>query len=174
LKNNFLIFHAGCEFFGSLEFEGNVSVITAQKSDDFFGFVFAFQNNRHFYLVTWKNHLKDKIGRSGVAIKKVRSSSGPSSSLSFALRYPDSVENETTVLWHDPQMRPWSYEEIYKWKLKHIPAKGLINVQFYGSFNTFIDSGDIYDSEYKGGRFGVYTQHQRRVEFSHVYYSCPT
>jgi syndecan 4 len=163
----------GCEFFGSLEFEGNVSV-DADKEDDFFGFVFAFQNNRRFYLVTWKKHGKDKIGRPGVAIKKVRSSSGPSSSLSFALRYPDSVENETTVLWHDPQMRPWSNTEMYKWKLKHIPAKGLINVQFYDTRNNLIDSGDIYDSEYKGGRFGVYTQHQRGVEFSHVYYSCPT
>jgi hypothetical protein len=63
----------------------------------------------------------------------------------------------------------------YTWKLKHRPAKGIINVEFSCSeLNETIASGDIYDSEYRGGRLGVYTLSQRNVTFSHVKYSCPS
>jgi hypothetical protein len=163
----------GCQFFSSLDFEGNVSVITTQQDDDFFGLAFAYQNNRHFYLVTWKKHVKDDVGRSGLAIKKVHSHSGPSESLSSDLRQPNST-NQTHVLWHDPQERPWHYGTEYMWKLQHRPAKGLIRLRFFDDQNNVIDSGDIYDSEYKGGRFGVFTQSQRHVKFSNVKYSCPS
>ena len=35
-----------------------------------------------------------------------------------------------------------------------------------------IASGDIYDNDYHGGRFGVYVLSQEIVTFSHVNYSC--
>jgi hypothetical protein len=162
----------GCQFFSSLDFEGNVTV-DRDKDDDYFGFVFAYQNNRHFYLVTWKKHGRDLRGRAGVAIKKIHSHSGPSVDLSEALRNPNST-SETYVLWHDPQERPWHYGTEYMWKLQHRPAKGLIRLRFFDDQNNVIDSGDIYDSEYKGGRFGVFTQSQRHVKFSNVKYSCPS
>jgi hypothetical protein len=36
-----------------------------------------------------------------------------------------------------------------------------------------IASGDIYDSEYQGGRFGVYVLSQHIVTFEDVNYTCP-
>ena len=56
----------------------------------------------------------------------------------------------------------------------HIPTN-CHSVQFScAELNETIESGDIYDSEYRGGRLGVYTLSQHNVTFSHVKYSCPS
>ena len=60
----------GYEYFGSVDFEGKVHVNADTTDDDFIGFGFAYQNNKHFYVVSWHRHVYKWIqGRSGMAIK---------------------------------------------------------------------------------------------------------
>jgi syndecan 4 len=165
----------GYEYFGSVNFEGNVSVSEGHTDDDFIGFVFGYQNNKHFYLVSWQRHLYKWVqGRAGVAIKKVRSSTGPSRQLQNALWKPTTTNGQVYVLWHDKNQIPWRPGKWYSWKLEHRPPKGLIRVQIYDKDGESIDSGDIYDNEYNGGRLGVYTLSQGNdVTFSDVKHTCP-
>jgi hypothetical protein len=51
-----------------LDFEGKVQ-FDPIKDDDFAGFIFAYQNNTHFYLVDWKNSTRDLESTAGVNIK---------------------------------------------------------------------------------------------------------
>jgi syndecan 4 len=163
----------GCNYCGNLDLEGRFR-IDPIKDDDFAGFVFAYQKNTHFYLVDWKNQSLDVNIDPGVSIKKVKSTVPPTQGriLNDALRKPD---NQLVLpLWHDSLHRPWVGGVWYTWKLKHRPAKGLINVKFCCLENgDEIASGDIYDSEYQGGRFGVYVLSQHIVTFEDVNYTCP-
>ena len=40
--------------------------------------------------------------------------------------------------------------------------------------DTMIDSGDVIDNEYKGGRLGVYSLSQPDVTFAGISYACPS
>ena len=51
-----------------MDYEGKV-VVNTKKDDDFIGFVFSYQSNRRFYVVSWKRHDRDENGRAGVCIK---------------------------------------------------------------------------------------------------------
>ena len=66
---------SGYEAFGSVDYEGRVYVDPGTRDDDFIGFVFSYQNESRFYLVSWKRHVYFQLsgrpvpGRPGVAIK---------------------------------------------------------------------------------------------------------
>jgi hypothetical protein len=166
----------GCDYFGNLDFEGKVQ-FDPIKDDDFAGFIFAYQNNTHFYLVDWKNSTRDLESTAGVNIKKVQSKIpiARGRQLNDALRDPTAARGRLVhQLWHDPENRAWVGGKSYTWKLKHRPAKGLINVQICCDENgEQIESGDIYDSDYQGGRLGVYVLSEMIVTFSDVKYSSP-
>jgi len=44
---------AGDVMFNGVDFNGTIQVAT-QHDDDFIGLVFSYQNNKQFYLVSWK------------------------------------------------------------------------------------------------------------------------
>jgi hypothetical protein len=165
----------GCQYCGSLRFEGKFHIAT-RKDDDFVGFVFAFQNNTHFYLVDWKNKSKDRGSIPGVNIKRVQSTINPLDDrrklLNRALRFPDG--NLVDLLWHDPNNEAWVNHEDYNWRVEHRPTSGLIRVQIrrLSDGKLLINSGDQYDDVYKGGRFGVYDLSQEQATFWDVEYTC--
>ena len=49
----FFLFIQGEMRFGGVDFSGTLHVATAED-DDFVGIVFSYQNNKQFYLVSWK------------------------------------------------------------------------------------------------------------------------
>jgi hypothetical protein len=84
-------------------------------------------------------------------------------------------------LWQDPKERKWEKGQWYTWKLRHRIAKGLINVQFCcDNSGNPIESGDIYDlgdsydTDYKGGRLGVYSLSQDGITFTDLNHTCPS
>jgi hypothetical protein len=168
---------SGCQYCGYLNIEGKLRIDDENGDDDFVGIVFSFQNNTHFYLVDWKNKSKDEASIPGVNIKRVQSPKIPleyGKTLNDALRSPYKVGLGKIVhqVWHDDENRPWVVGETYNFKIQHRPLTGLINVQISGGSVGLIDSGDVYDPEYKGGRFGVYDLSQRLATFWDVHYRC--
>eukprot|EP00058_Branchiostoma_floridae_P027851 XP_002613342.1 hypothetical protein BRAFLDRAFT_68309 [Branchiostoma floridae] len=69
--------------------------------DDFVGFVFSYQSNSRFYLVSWKQAGDGSGGEPGVQLK-------------------------TKLLWEDANKIGWNDKTAYRWELKHLPSIGLI------------------------------------------------
>ncbi|XP_071956897.1 uncharacterized protein [Antedon mediterranea] len=165
----------GSDRVGAVDYSGTMYV-NNKNGDSYMGFVFGYQSNRKFYLVMWKhanlNNPSYKAAVKGIQIKKVASSSGPSGTLSDAIWYSYTTDNEVELLWHDPEMRGWEHETSYRWQLTHRPSIGLIRVLIKQEETTLTDSGDIYDTTYVGGRLGVMVYAQPDVIFSKLSYRC--
>ncbi|CAH1238873.1 THBS4 [Branchiostoma lanceolatum] len=58
----------GLDYFGNLDYSGTLFVNT-QVDDDFVGFVFSYQSNSRFYLVSWKQAGDGAGGQAGVQLK---------------------------------------------------------------------------------------------------------
>eukprot|EP00058_Branchiostoma_floridae_P004014 XP_002589502.1 hypothetical protein BRAFLDRAFT_88361 [Branchiostoma floridae] len=58
----------GPDYFGNLDYSGTFFVNT-QTDDDFVGFVFSYQSNSRFYLVSWKQTGDSQGGQAGVQLK---------------------------------------------------------------------------------------------------------
>ncbi|XP_019631414.1 PREDICTED: cartilage oligomeric matrix protein-like [Branchiostoma belcheri] len=97
-----------------------------QVDDDFVGFVFSYQSNSRFYLMSWKQAGDSSDGQAGVQLKLVNSTTGPGDDLSLALWKGAEVPGQTKLLWEDPSKVGWSYNTAYRWELKHRVDIGLI------------------------------------------------
>lgn len=51
------------------------------------------------------------------------------------------------------------------------PIIGLISVQIYDGANLVVDSGNIFDLTYAGGKVGVYSDSQAGIIYSDISYS---
>jgi hypothetical protein len=163
----------GCQYCGNLNLEGKLRINTKQD-DDLVGFVFALQNNTHYYLVDWKKESKGTDSVRGVTIKRVQSPINPLNDrkklLNKALRSP---EGELVyLLWHDKNGTGWIGRKTYVCRIEHRPSTGLIRVQISHEGEVLIDSGEQYDTMYKGGRFGVYDLSQEMATFWDLKYTC--
>ncbi|XP_019638162.1 PREDICTED: cartilage oligomeric matrix protein-like, partial [Branchiostoma belcheri] len=58
----------GSDYFGNLDYRGTFFVNT-QVDDDFVGFVFSYQSNSRFYLMSWKQAGDSSGGEAGVQLK---------------------------------------------------------------------------------------------------------
>jgi syndecan 4 len=166
----------GYDYYGSVVYNGSLFVDDRTRDDDFVGFVFAYQSNKRFYIVNWKSHVYGGVGRPGISIMKVDSRTGPSKRLQDALwdPIPRRTAGQLKILWYDEMERGWDTGISYTWSLIHLPVKNLIRLHVCCDNNSdVIDSGDIIDSQYKGGRLGVYTLSQGSVTFSNVSYTSP-
>ncbi|XP_066275064.1 cartilage oligomeric matrix protein-like [Branchiostoma lanceolatum] len=83
----------GMTNFGSVEYRGTFFVNT-QVDDDFVGFVFSYQSNSRFYLVSWKQAGGGSGGEAGVQLKLVYSTTGPGQDLASALWTADKVQGQ--------------------------------------------------------------------------------
>ena len=84
--------------FSSIEFTG-IFYVATKKDDDYIGFVFNYQSNRRFILVSWKQKTQTygrsgPEGKAGLQIHVVNSKTGPSRSLIKALWYSGTTADQ--------------------------------------------------------------------------------
>ncbi|XP_062520248.1 thrombospondin-4-B-like [Corticium candelabrum] len=159
------------ESFGAVDYEGSVFVDKSDQDNDIIGFVFAYQRKGRFYAASWRRGDQDG-GVAGLSIQKILSEDKSGSKLQKALWQTTTTEKQVKLLWHDPAKTPWLHGVEYRWKLKHKPAIGLINVEFYRDSTRVVSSGDLFDKEFSGGRLGVYCFSQKDVTWSKLQYTC--
>jgi len=162
-----------------VDFEGTF-YIDNDGDDDFVGFVFGYQNNRNFYLVSWKKGTQEfwhhtpflAKAEPGIILKLVQSETGPGMLLRNSLWHKDGYINEVKILWKDPRKMGWKQRVSYRWHLTHRPSVGLIRFWLYQGTNMIVDSKNIFDSTLKGGQLGVYCFSQENITWSDLLYSC--
>ncbi|XP_078583878.1 cartilage oligomeric matrix protein-like [Branchiostoma floridae x Branchiostoma japonicum] len=161
----------GTTKFGSVDYRGTFFVNT-QVDDDFVGFVFSYESNSRFYLVSWKQAGDDSGGQAGVQLKLVDSTTGPGQDLALALWKAAEVQGQTKLLWEDPNKLGWSDKTAYRWELKHLPTVGLIRLKLYAGRQLVVDSGNVMDQSLRGGQLGVYCYSQQNVIWSDLVTKC--
>ncbi|XP_076289321.1 cartilage oligomeric matrix protein-like isoform X1 [Lasioglossum baleicum] len=169
----------GPDVMSNVDFDGTF-YINDDADDDFVGFIFAYQSNRKFYVVSWKRGAQQywenkpfpATADPGIVLKLVDSNTGPGIHLRNSLWHRDSVPNQTKVLWRDPKKVGWNPRTTYRWQLMHRPRIGLIRFQLYQGANLIADSGDLHDLTLKGGRLGVYCFSQEKITWSDMDYRC--
>lgn len=82
------------------------------------------------------------------------------------------VRAQVKLLWVDPKNVGWTPKTAYRWKLLHRPQIGLIRLQIYQGKTLQADSGNIYNTELRGGRLGVFCFSQREIVWSNLVYRC--
>ncbi|GIZ05168.1 cartilage oligomeric matrix protein [Caerostris extrusa] len=168
-------FHA----FGGVDFEGTFFVDT-EIDDDYVGFVFSYQDNSHFYTVMWKKKTQTywqampfrAVAEPGIQLKLVSSATGPGQMMRNALWHTGDTPNQVRLLWRDPKNAGWREKVAYRWLLFHRPKIGLIRLRIFEGENLVADSGNIYDSQLKGGRLGVFCFSQEAIIWSDLVYRC--
>ncbi|XP_076289323.1 cartilage oligomeric matrix protein-like [Lasioglossum baleicum] len=169
----------GPDVMSSVDF-GGTFYVDNNSDEDFVGFVFAYQSNSKFYVVSWKRERQEyweyapfsAMGDPGIVLKLVNSNTGPGEHLRNSLWHHESVPNQTKVLWQDPKKVGWKPRTTYRWQLIHRPRNGLIRFQLYQGANLIADSGDLHDATLKGGRLGVYCFSQEQITWSNLEYRC--
>jgi len=85
----------------NVEFTGTFYVATT-KDDDYIGFVFNYQSNRRFMLVSWKQRSQrygrsGPLARAGLQVHAVTSKTGPSRNLIRALWDSSSTQDQVRM-----------------------------------------------------------------------------
>lgn len=161
------------------DFEGTF-YIDDDDDDDFVGFVFSYQDNRHFYVVSWKKGEQvywepapfRAEADSGIVLKLVQSDTGPGEMLRNSLWHKEDTPNQVRFLWKDPKKIGWQPRVAYRWHLLHRPKIGLIRFWLYQGTQLIIDSGNVFDSTLQGGKLGVYCFSQEMITWSDLMYRC--
>ncbi|XP_071447351.1 cartilage oligomeric matrix protein [Hetaerina americana] len=169
----------GYDSFGGVDFEGTFFV-ESELDDDYVGFIFSYQDNQKFYTVMWKKEPQTywqatpfrAVAEPGIQLKLVKSSTGPGQMLRNALWHTGDTEEQVKLLWKDPLNKGWSAKVAYRWILLHRPKIGLIRLRIFDGPKIISDSGNIYDSNLKGGRLGVFCFSQEMVIWSDLVYRC--
>ncbi|KAK7580571.1 hypothetical protein V9T40_001200 [Parthenolecanium corni] len=169
----------GYDAFSGVDFEGTFYVDT-ETDDDYIGFVFSYQSNRKFYTVMWKKNSQvywqaspfRAYAEPGIHIKMVHSATGPGQMLRNALWHTNNVDDQTKILWKDPKNVGWREKVAYRWLLLHRPQIGLIRLKIFEGETVVADSGNLFDSTYKGGRLGVMSFSQEMIIWSRLIYRC--
>jgi hypothetical protein len=66
----------------------------------------------------------------------------------------------------------WTSMVPYKWEVYHRPAISLLRMRIFKGPTLVADSGNIYNSDIKGGRLGVYCFSQESVIWTSIGYAC--
>ncbi|XP_076289309.1 thrombospondin isoform X2 [Lasioglossum baleicum] len=169
----------GPDVFSGVDFEGTFFV-EDEEDDDWVGFVFSYQDNRRFYIVTWKKGQQTywmpspfrAVGEPEIQLKLVNSNTGPGETLRNSLWHNEDTPDQVKILWRDPRKFGWVEKTSYRWQLLHRPRIGLIRFRLYQGTQMVTDSGNVYDSTLKGGRLGVYCFSQEKITWSNLLYTC--
>lgn len=165
--------------FNGVDFNGTLRVGT-QHDDDFVGLVFSYQNNKRFYLISWKQsdqvYWEMKPFRAsavrGIQIKLVDSDTGPGFELRNALWHSGDVKGQVKEIWRDTKLQGWKDETDYDFKLMHRPNVGLIRLVVFSEAEIVVDTGYIVDKTLRGGRLGLYVFSQGQVIWDKLSYRC--
>ncbi|XP_027233998.2 cartilage oligomeric matrix protein isoform X3 [Penaeus vannamei] len=162
----------GDHVMGDVDFEGTFFVEDT-SDDDFVGFIFGYQSNAKFYVVSWKKGPQNWFNKAerGVTLKLVNSNTGPGTKLRDALWFTGSTANQAKMLWHDGSIG-WKPKVAYRWLLHHRPDIGAMRFYLYQGTKQVMDSGNIYDGTLKGGRLGLYCFSQEEIIWSNMEYKC--
>uniref|UniRef100_F6TNY6 Trhombospondin Bi n=1 Tax=Ciona intestinalis TaxID=7719 RepID=F6TNY6_CIOIN len=169
----------GYDSFDGVDFSGTFFVNTA-TDDDYAGFIFSYQSNSHFYVVTWKQTEQTywsatpfrAVAQPGLQLKAVNSNKGPGERMRNALWHSGDTKDEVKVLWSDPMNQGWEDKTSYRWELQHRPQVGYIRIRFFRKSNMIADTGPVLDDTVKGGRLGVFCFSQENVIWSNLVYRC--
>jgi len=164
----------GSDKLSGVEFEGTIFVGCCYD-DDWVGSVFSFQDSSNFYLF-----MSSQAGsyQGNWQIKRISSVTGPvGTSLSDAIRRPQSVSGQTKVLWsyspikeaaeqfdraynetHDKidvlgtsfsssSDEGWTYDTSYRFNILHLPEQNLIRMKLWKGGLMIADTGDIIDND---------------------------
>ncbi|KAL6437051.1 hypothetical protein ACFW04_004985 [Cataglyphis niger] len=170
----------GPDVFIGVDFEGTFYVDDKDDDDDFVGFIFGYQDPRHFYLVTWKKGAQvywmgspfRAQAEAGIILKLVQSETGPSEMLRNSLWHMYDTPNQVKILWRDPKKMGYQQRVSYRWYLTHRPKIGLIRFWLYQGTQLVTDSGNLFDSTLQGGKIGVYCFSQAGIIWSDLLYKC--
>ncbi|XP_042882840.1 cartilage oligomeric matrix protein-like [Penaeus japonicus] len=146
--------------------------VDSDFGDDFIGFTFSFHDHSSFYVIMWRQDVETSFSASsdrGIFLKWVDSAQGPGSTLRSDL-WSDDSSGETIVLWHN--RFPWSKKLSYGLKILHRPLIGVIRVFLSSGKTLLLDSGNIYDNQLTGGRFGPFCFNQKNVMWANLLYYC--
>ncbi|XP_027036695.1 cartilage oligomeric matrix protein-like isoform X2 [Pocillopora damicornis] len=165
--------------FNGVDFNGTLRVST-KHDDDFVGLVFSYQNNRQFYVISWKQ--EDQVywdvqpfrakAVKGIQIKLIDSKTGPGFALRNALWHSGDVDGESKEIWRDSKERAWKDETDHEFRLMHRPSIGLIKLVVYVEGEILVDTGYIIDKTLKGGKVGMYVFSQGQVLWKNLSYRC--
>lgn len=170
------------ELFGYVEYSGTAFIAKSPILDnDYLGFVFSYQSNRKFYTFLWKRqtsayfaptNIRHPVAIAGMHIKVVDSVTGPGRELRNALWHTGSVINQTKMIWWTNTSLTWKFQTSYRWILVHNPANGYIRLRWFEGADLLVDTGDLYDTTFRGGRVGVLAFSQDSITFSALRYRC--
>lgn len=168
----------GDAVFNSVRFTGTLFVDN-EGDNDMVGFLFNYQDNKNFYVVTSS---KQNSGQGTWALRRVKSTTGhPSNELQDAMFEKDQdktvdVPGQTEVLYKHPSAG-WKARTAYSWVVEVSPdqsnpgAQNIVMKINEGSTvvvdETISDVGGL-----SGGRLGVYCQSQRDVIWSRMTTKC--
>ena len=146
---------------------GQFSVET-DADNDTFGIIFGYQDPTHFYLLDWKQEDQTEPGgdygyaAEGLTLRRV---SADSPLQNHELWRTAGSGDRVNILYH--KRIPYNDRTKYKFQLIH-RAPRIVVVVFQG--RTVIDTIDIEDATYSGGRFGLYCFSQEESTFSGLGY----
>ena len=137
--------------------------VNTNEDDDFIGFVFGYQDDRHFYLFDWKEYLQTNttwgFSLEGMSVKLIHADTpltqldlGPTISLDT---------NRVQLLYHNSIS--WEHDTNYEFTLEFRPGRFTINVTQGG---IALDTIVINDATYTSGQFGFYNFSQSQVRYA--------
>jgi len=177
--NSMATFALGDQVFNKVRFTGTLFVDT-DRDNDMIGFLFNYQDNKNFYIVSATQH-GSKQGN--WALRRVKSSTGhPSIRLqqalfNFHLRTGDkSIPGETTVLYKHPS-DGWKDHTAYRWLVEVEPEKAepstqRITLKINEGTKAIVDTVILDKNGLAGGRLGVFCQSQENVIWSNMATEC--
>lgn len=142
---------------------GEFVVNDALGDDDFIGFVFNYQDDKHFCLFDWRrqNQTDTYYGYGsaliGMSVKKINSEV----TITGADLFPSAGTTNCTLL--DSNSIPWVNGTTYSFEL-HLLATGFIITIRQG--NSVLASFTITDATWTSGKFGFYNYSQEDVTYS--------
>ncbi|XP_071504668.1 uncharacterized protein [Diadema antillarum] len=167
---------------GDMVFTGTMYVDQSPESgqDNSIGIVFGYQSNGDFYLVqwwrdyrllSWSPYSRHIHSLKGVMIKRVQAPNA-GDTMYYALYRHDNHGGYTKVLWHDRPSTTWEYRTSYRWRLTFRPSIGMFRLYIYSSNGLIVDSGEVFDIAFQGGKVGLFQLDQHNIIWSNLNYQC--
>ncbi|XP_071504671.1 uncharacterized protein [Diadema antillarum] len=168
---------------GDVNFTGTMYVDQSPESgqDNSIGIVFGYQSNNDFYLVQWWRdyrllssapYSRHIHSLKGVMIKRVTAPSATGDTMFYALYRHDNHGGYTKVLWHDRPSTTWEYRTSYRWRLTFRPSIGMFRLYIYSNNGLIVDSGEVFDIAFQGGKVGLFQLDQHNIIWSNLNYQC--